>query len=707
MLRPERMSKVSVTGSKRVLGDVIEAIHELDLVHLSDYDGSIEGFDSGDPLEGAEDASDKLVTVRSIQSILDVSEEDAGPTRIVTEEALETELEEIRVEVNELDDRRSDLEDELRAVEERIEAAEPFADLGIDLDLLSGYDSLQVAVGEGDRDAVRRALQEAESVEAFELYTGEDVVGAFVYPRNGAENALEDALVGVEFAQVEIPDAEGSPESYVEELRHEKQTIEGKLESVENELENLRLEHAGFLLAAEEKLAIDVQKTEVPLQFATTEHAFVAEGWIPTEEYSTFVATVQDAVGEHAAVEELERADYEPSGHGHHAPADDEATEEVAADGGTTAEFDEDDSPPVIQDNPVPVRPFEALTRVINRPKYSEIDPTVVLFATFPVLYGFMIGDLGYGILYTALGYWVWSSLDSDALSDIGAVAVWAGVCTAIFGVLYGEIFGLHLITEYLWQNALGMSGPPIKKGLHATSYANLWLAASLAVGVLHLGLAYVFGFVNESRAHGVTTALQESGGKLMLMAGTGVWLFSTHLQGATGPRPEFLYGVVRFPATVGLAALAVAAVGLVLVVVGEGAVGFFESPTYALVNTVSYTRLAAVLLAKAGMAYVVNLLVFGAYEHGEEVHFMLGGHHVPAGAHEVFPGLLWMGPAMLLLGILVLVAGHALVLALGVTSAGLQALRLEYVEFFNKFYEGGGEKYNPFGYQRNYTTED
>jgi V/A-type H+-transporting ATPase subunit I len=57
--------------------------------------------------------------------------------------------------------------------------------------------------------------------------------------------------------------------------------------------------------------------------------------------------------------------------------------------------------------------------------------------------------------------------------------------------------------------------------------------------------------------------------------------------------------------------------------------------------------------------------------------------------------------------GILVFVVGHLVVLGLGVTSAGLQAVRLEYVEFFDKFYEGGGEPYEPFGYERTYTTED
>ncbi|MCD2202913.1 V-type ATP synthase subunit I [Halobacterium sp. KA-6] len=726
MLRPERMSKVSVTGSKRVIDDVIETIHDLNLVHLSDYDGEIEGFDNGNPMEGADDASEKLVTVRSLESTLDIDEADAGPTRIVTEEALETELEEIRVEVNELDDRYSELEDELRDVEERIDAVEPFADLGIDLDLLSGYDSLQVAVGEGNADDVRDELRTAEPIEAFEVFEGDDTLAVFAYPRSDDPDALDDALVGVEFARLEVPDAEGSPEAYVEDLRHERETIESKLDSVESELDDLRVEHAGFLLAAEEKLSIDVQKAEVPLQFATTERAFVAEGWIPSDEYATFVEGIQDAVGEHAAVEELEQADYEPSGHGHHGPVEEgHDVEEAATDGGTAAEFDADDSPPVIQDNPAPTRPFEALTEVINRPKYTELDPTVVLFLTFPAFYGFMIGDLGYGILYAALGFWLYRGFDSEMISKLGGVAMWAGGFTALFGVLYGEIFGLHLVTEYLWHGVFHLADAPLKKGLHVGAFAELWLAASLLFGIAHLAIGYLFGLVNETRSHGVKAAVTESGGPLLLMAGVGAWLFSTHMQSGGGPRPELLYRALELPPIVGIVGLALALVGLVLVTIGEGAAGFLESPTYALVNTVSYTRIAAVLLAKAGMAYVVNLLVFGAYElHLEEpetveymfglfsavieheTHFMLFSTDTHGG-EVLFPGLIHMGTAGVLAGIVVLVLGHLLVLALGVTSAGLQTLRLEYVEFFNKFYEGGGEKYHPFGYQRNYTTED
>jgi V/A-type H+-transporting ATPase subunit I len=146
-----------------------------------------------------------------------------------------------------------------------------------------------------------------------------------------------------------------------------------------------------------------------------------------------------------------------------------------------------------------------------------------------------------------------------------------------------------------------------------------------------------------------------------------------------------------------------------VLLVLGEGGVGIIESLNV-LVNVLSYTRIAAVLLAKAGMAFVVNLLFFGAYQDPNGLfHFLvIGGHaHAPEGATVLFEGLINMGPLGWLGGAVVFLVGHLLVLALGITSAGLQAVRLEYVEFFGKFYEGGGANYEPFGYTRRYTTTD
>ena len=742
MLRPEKMCRVSVTGSKRTMEGTIEAVHDLDMLHVTEYDGTWDGFDPGNSLDGTNEVADKLVTVRSLQSILNVSEEDAGPTRVVTDEAIEEQLEEVRTAVNELDDRRDDVRDELRAVEDRINTMAPFVTLGIDLDLLRGYDSLSVVVGEGDNDEIEAVLTDSD-VETFELFTEDGVVAVFA---QAEEDTLQDALVGATFSRLEIPEGDGDPSTYLEELEHERQQLESKLSTVEDELDELRLDHAGFLLAAEEKLAIEAQKGEAPLTFATTKNAFIAEGWLPDERYEAFERAVSSAVGEAVDIDKIEIAEYDSDGHAESheevereggsggepvgssvdapEPESEHQPQETVADGGIITMGSDD--PPVIQDNPSGVRPFEDLVEVVNRPKYGEFDPTVAFFLTFPAFFGFMIGDLGYGLLYLALGYGLYSKVDSDVIKSLGGVAMWAGGFTALFGVLYGEFFGLHQLGEIVWGGS-----PPMHKGLQPTyaDYALAWLTISLLAGTVHLAAGWIFDFV-ENLSHSLWDAVTESGSWLLMLFGLWAWVFS----GANGAAPDFLYtaeagvfagnpyawGFTGLPAinlfTIpGLGApfsawLVLFFAGLVLLALADPieVVEFLN----VLVNVLSYTRLAAVLLAKAGMAFVVNLLFFGAYSHDGEFHFLIG--HGPEwaiseyGAEAImFPGLIHSGIAAALVGVLILVIGHLLVLVLGITSAGLQGVRLEYVEFFGKFFEGGGKRYNPFGYERNYTTED
>ena len=702
MLRPDRMSRVSVTGTKRVMVDVIGALYELNLVDLVDYDGAWEGFDPGDPIEPADEASERLVTVRSIESILGVDDDDydASGTN-VTDEDIEAELADVRAEVNALDDRRNELREALRDVEDAVESAAPFVDVGIDLDLLSGYDSLVVRVGEGDAAAVSQALAEADGVDAFEVFDGDETVAAFVHPAD--EDAVDEALVGVGLATVEVPDAEGSPEEYLASLEAEREEIESDLEAVQDEIESLKTDAARFLLAAEERLTIEVQKAEAPLRFATTRNAFLAEGWIPTDRYEDLAAAVESAAGDHAEVEELERVGYSEEGVPEHS--------EAATDGGTEMAMNEA-GPPVIQDNPAATRPFELLVRTISRPRYSELDPTFFVFLTFPTFFGFMIGDLGYGIFYALVGYLMFTRFDSPGLKSLGGVAIWSGFFTMVFGVLYGEIFGLHVLGDVVWGGH-----PPIEKGLNVLEFALLWLFLAMIIGLVHVGTGYVLDFVNTAQ-HSVKDAVLESASWFMLMFGVWIWILSRHMQSA---KPDFIFELsyhdhVIFsglPASVGIAALAVGAVGLVLMLYDEyrhlGGVAAIVGPLESLnvlVNVLSYARITAVLLAKAGMAFVVNLLFFGVYEHDGEVHFMINETpaHVAAeyGAEAItFPGLVHGGVAAIVGGLLVLVIGHAVVWSLGITSAGLQAIRLEYVEFFQKFYEGGGEPYTPFGYRR------
>ncbi|MFW6000074.1 MAG: V-type ATP synthase subunit I, partial [Halorubrum sp.] len=654
----------------------------------------------------------------------------------------------VRERVNELNDERDELQAAIRDRQEEIDRLEPFAELGIDLEYLRGYDSVEVVVGEAKPAAVEDALEAADSIDVFDVFVGGDVVAIVARPTDpDAEGVVQDALVGVDIALLDVPDADASPEEYVAELAAEQADLRDELAAVESELADVKEEAAGFLLRAEEQLTIEAEKKEAPLSFATTENAFVAEGWVPTETYPDFEAAVVDAVGDHVEVEELERASFTPDGD-HHTEsvaaggaggaesasgdadgsdaAEADTEEAVATDGGHAAHGSDD--PPVVQDNGGAAGPFELLVQGFGRPKYTEFDPTLLVFLTFPLMFGFMIGDVGYGVLYAAIGAFLYSRYDGT-FRELGAVAMWAGGFTILFGIYFGiDVFGYHAYPLF------GLDWPVDGKGLSPADldWGLAFLVVSVLFGMIHLNVGHALSFVSHYQQHDLKHALYEGGSWLLILNGAWIWIFSQHLP---GPKPDFLFESVSiltlgavsfagFPVAVGIGGLVAAAVGVGLLAVGEPAE--LAEVLAPIVNVISYARIMAVLLAKGGMALAVNLLAFGAYIDGEgegSFHFIFtpeylsyvqehsvanGGEYelVFAGLTTAFePGL--VGVVALLAGIAVAFIGHVVVLLLGVTSAGIQAVRLEYVEFFGKFYQGGGRAYLPFGRDRRYTRED
>jgi len=745
MLRPDRMSRVSVTGSKRVIDDVIEAAYSHHSLHVTDYDERYEGFEPGTSLDGAETLNERLVTVRSLESILDVDEDDAEVAPPLDDDELEAKLDRVRERVNDLNDRRDELRNAVRDRQEEIDRMEPFAELGIDLEYLRGYDSVEVVVGEAKSGPVEAALEDAEAIDAFDVFVGGDVLAVVAKPTaSDAEGVVQDALVGVDIALLDVPDADASPDEHVAELEAEQADLRDELDAVETELESVKAEAAGFLLRAEEQLTIEAEKKEAPLSFATTENAFVAEGWVPTEVFPDFEATIADAVGDHAEVEELERASFTPDGDHHTevvgdevggtgasatgepATADAAAEREAATDGGHAGHGTDD--PPVVQDNGGAAGPFELLVQAFGRPKYSEFDPTLLVFLTFPAMFGFMIGDVGYGVLYAAIGAFMYTKFDGT-FRELGSVAMWAGAFTILFGIYYGiDLFGYHA-----YQLLPGHVHWPVEgKGLSPADldWGLSFLVVSVVFGIVHLNIGHVLSFVSTSQQHDLKHAVYEAGSWLLILNGAWIWIFSRVFPNA---KPDFLFEAVSvltfgavsfdgFPVAVGWAGAAAAVLGLVLLGIGEPPeLAEFLSPV---VNVISYARLMAVLLAKGGMALAVNLLAFGAYidEGGEgSFHFIFTNEHLDhvqetASEELVFAGITTafdpasvgaVGVVALVGGIVVAVVGHVVVLLLGVTSAGIQAVRLEYVEFFGNFYEGGGREYLPLGRDRKYTRED
>ena len=136
-----------------------------------------------------------------------------------------------------------------------------------------------------------------------------------------------------------------------------------------------------------------------------------------------------------------------------------------------------------------------------------------------------------------------------------------------------------------------------------------------------------------------------------------------------------------------GLVVAAVLIVMGILFIVRDAVLEIVELPTI-ISHVLSYARLVAVGLSSVAIAMVVNYMSIGMF---------------------IGPGLKnlsILGIVLIIVGVMVFLIGHAFNLALGILGGGLHSIRLHYVEFFTKFYKGGGRKYIPFGMKRRFTED-
>ena len=304
-----------------------------------------------------------------------------------------------------------------------------------------------------------------------------------------------------------------------------------------------------------------------------------------------------------------------------------------------------DEAPPVLMRNVAPARPFEFLVRLLDLPRAGTIDPTTLMALFLPLMVGIMVGDVAYGTLLLALSLFARRrfAANSPVVRDLTRVFVAGSLWAIVFGFLFGEALG------DLGKRA-GLPALWFYRG--GKDAVEPLLLFTLAVGAAHVVLGLVLGLWRSALERRRDELLERAGSLLALV---GVF-------GLAGLAAD------RLPQGALVPAVAAIVLGVILVVVPGGALGLMMGPLTligTLGNVLSYLRLAAVGLASAYLAVVANQL--GAL------------------------GPIWMG-------VLVAALFHALNLALAGFSPMIQALRLHYVEFFSKFYEGGGEPFRPFG---------
>jgi V/A-type H+-transporting ATPase subunit I len=297
------------------------------------------------------------------------------------------------------------------------------------------------------------------------------------------------------------------------------------------------------------------------------------------------------------------------------------------------------DKVPVLLRNPGYFAPFEIFSRLLPLPKYSSYDPTPLIGLFFPVLFGMILGDVGYGVILMILALFLVKHFPPQHLpSNIGKVMGAASLYTVFFGFLYGEFFGdlgeLWLGLHPLWFDR---SKAILPMGIFAVS-----------VGAMHVLLGMTLGAIADLRRHQPRKAL------LKLAMLVVVVLLILSLVGWFFPQSWLNTG----PLLLGVGIL------MPVLIVAEGLLAPLEL-LKTMGNIISYVRIMAIGFSSVLLAVVAN---------------RLGG---------------MTGDVMV--GILVAGVLHAFNLLLGVFAPTVHSLRLHYVEFFSKFLDLGGRRFQPW----------
>jgi V/A-type H+-transporting ATPase subunit I len=678
MFKPQKMKRILIIGAKQDIEDTIELLHSLAIVHIIDFipTETETQLRLGTPTEKASEASQNLLKLRSSAQLLTLDREKPVTAEKLPEKQVQRD---ISLKVQELEfsvlssmESKTRIEEHYRKIDERIRQLQPFAAMDLPLEDYQGYDHVTVFTGYV-RDLKKLTENLSKISTDYELFTSEanDQMIALFIEKTFIEptGAL---LSECGFTEVKLPEGHGLPKQYIEKWTEQQKELSEKLMQTTKDILELRKRYAEFILASEEYLAIQVQKAEAPVLFGTTDHSFLVDCWVPADEVKTVTETLQQRLPNSLYIQEVETKD--------------------------------EDEPPTLLKNPRPVRRFEFLLDLYSLPNYREIDPSVILSLIFPLFFGLMIGDIGYGILLILFGILFMKLLkDSEGFSNIGWYIIIAGIFASIFGLfLFGDMFGLSFmpppaetgVASYSWSGLLGIT-IPIPSVIHKMESLGMTqlLVISIIAGSLHLGLGLLLGFSIErkqNKRHAITKI-----GLLFILAALALlifvmadWTIGQWIRPlkttAIAPLlwgfliPLFKTGVSFGGLLIPYLTLAFGVIGLLIILVTTGGFGIVEVLEVTS-HLMSYTRLAAICVAKAAMAFAFNMIGLG---------LILSGNIVIG-----------------ILGVILLVFMQLMVFALGALSSGIQAVRLHYVEFFMKFFKGEGIRFNPFRYQRKYTT--
>jgi V/A-type H+-transporting ATPase subunit I len=555
-------------------------------------------------------------------------------------------LHEIEVRSDEASRQLKRCESERTQLDSMIRNVESFVGLGVPIERLNEFSFLHFAIG---------SMPET-SLGELEAKVGENVV---LLPRQRAGDrqkvvavtskkgrfALETVL---EHAGFEPEPPGESMTGLAEQLKGDADRQIERVEVQREMAERLLAETAAMcgpeLRTCRRTLLNELRIIEARVNFGYTEAACYITGWVPADQVNLVAEMVLERTAGRAA---LEIVDPPPGS----------------------------EPPSKFSTHPL-LRPFAMLVAGYGFPKYREIEPTLFVAITFLAMFAFMFGDVGHGLVLAVIGLLVRRKGRKEKTRDIGTIFLACGTASMAMGVVYGSYFGLTAQNTGqgwmapLWQEPFGE---------HSNPLATLEVAIIGGAAMISIGL--VFNIVNRLRNRDLTHGIFDRLGLVgALMYWAVLWVA--------------LKAIVFGPENLPLGPmLAIVGVGVLVLFIREPLLVFLKRRRGEPAENIGEALITAcVEVMEVFIGYLANSLSFlrlAAYAFSHTA-LLLATFEMS----RVLADLPTVGKP---LAVVMFIVGNVIIIVLEGLVAAIQAVRLEYYEFFGKFFSGTGKAYRPF----------
>jgi V/A-type H+-transporting ATPase subunit I len=566
-------------------------------------------------------------------------------------------LDKLAARIQELRDQQQSLQQEILRLEDIRRQLDLFGDVSAGLRARSQYSYLNIQTGSIRSNQLEGFAEALQGLPSVHLKAGEEgnqsVILLITMKRD--EGAVNRILDQYGWAEVELPrEMQGGKEQVLQEIEPRLARLREQQGELKTRVQETIREHRPLLERTWANLRLNELYIRIQTYFSKTARTMIFSGWLPANRRQALEAGIRRATGGRCYLE-------------WHDPREMPEAERVKV--------------PVRFTNPRFLAPFQMLVQNYSIPEYGTVEPTPFVAVAYLIMFGLMFGDVGHGIvliLAALVGMFIYKGR-SENIRNLFKLVVWCGAAAVVTGALFGSYFGMQWIKP-LWFDFHSLVSGETRGNYQVKSIYDV-LLITLYFGIAVIGLGLVLNWVNLISKRQWFRLVFDKGGFL------GSWIYAGGIYIAYYyvrhdyhelPPGRVLLLLAGLPA---LLLIAKAPLQFLrhhdkpftfftpLDFIMEWILEMLEIFSGYLANTLSFMRVAGL-----GIAHVSLLIAF----------FDIAGMLRSAGGSYTVGSYL------------VLALGNILVIVLEGLSAGIQSLRLNYYEFFSKYFSGTGKVYAP-----------